>query len=433
MYTFAPRNQDYIKKMTQYLIKAPQLQKAVVSLPASKSISNRALIIYALSGGQQMPQNLSDCDDTQVILDALRDMPEEINIKAAGTAMRFMTAYLSVMQGTHVLTGTARMKERPIGILVDALRKLGADITYEGAEGYPPLRITGQTIEGGMLEIEGSVSSQYISALLMIGPVLKKGLEVKLTGDIISRPYIDLTLWMMREFGANAEWTANDTITVKPKPYVNGDYVIENDWSGASYWYEILALSSDREAQVILNGLTDGSKQGDSVVRYIFSLLGVKTVFQSKTSGKPQNVTLKCNGRCVPKLEYDFVNSPDLAQTVIVTCAALGIPFNFKGLATLKIKETDRIEAMKREMRKLGYVLHDRNDSELYWDGERCEPSMEEGIDTYNDHRMALSFAPFAMKSGSLIINNPQVVTKSYPHFWKSLQEAGFEVIVKSE
>ena len=433
MYTFAPRNQDYIKKMTQYLIKAPQLQKAVVSLPASKSISNRALIIYALSGGQQMPQNLSDCDDTQVILDALRDMPEEINIKAAGTAMRFMTAYLSVMQGTHVLTGTARMKERPIGILVDALRKLGADITYEGTEGYPPLRITGQTIEGGELEIEGSVSSQYISALLMIGPVLKKGLEVKLTGDIISRPYIDLTLWMMREFGANAEWTANDTITVKPKPYVNGDYVIENDWSGASYWYEILALSSDREAQVILNGLTDGSKQGDSVVRYIFSLLGVKTVFQSKTSGKPQNVTLKCNGRCVPKLEYDFVNSPDLAQTVIVTCAALGIPFNFKGLATLKIKETDRIEAMKREMRKLGYVLHDRNDSELFWDGERCEPSMEEGIDTYNDHRMALSFAPFAMKSGSLIINNPQVVTKSYPHFWKSLQEAGFEVIVKSE
>ncbi|MBR5747706.1 MAG: 3-phosphoshikimate 1-carboxyvinyltransferase [Prevotella sp.] len=419
--------------MTQYLIKAPQLQKAVVSLPASKSISNRALIIYALSGGQQMPQNLSDCDDTQVILDALRDMPEEINIKAAGTAMRFMTAYLSVMQGTHVLTGTARMKERPIGILVDALRKLGADITYEGTEGYPPLRITGQTIEGGELEIEGSVSSQYISALLMIGPVLKKGLEVKLTGDIISRPYIDLTLWMMREFGANAEWTANDTITVKPKPYVNGDYVIENDWSGASYWYEILALSSDREAQVILNGLTDGSKQGDSVVRYIFSLLGVKTVFQSKTSGKPQNVTLKCNGRCVPKLEYDFVNSPDLAQTVIVTCAALGIPFNFKGLATLKIKETDRIEAMKREMRKLGYVLHDRNDSELFWDGERCEPSMEEGIDTYNDHRMALSFAPFAMKSGSLIINNPQVVTKSYPHFWKSLQEAGFEVIVKSE
>jgi 3-phosphoshikimate 1-carboxyvinyltransferase len=177
----------------------------------------------------------------------------------------------------------------------------------------------------------------------------------------------------------------------------------------------------------------DGSKQGDSVVRYIFSVLGVKTTFQSKSSGKPQTVTLKCNGRKVPKMEYDFVNSPDLAQTVIVTCAALDIPFHFRGLATLKIKETDRIEAMKREMRKLGYVLHDRNDCELFWDGERCEPSLEEGIDTYNDHRMALSFAPFAMKAGSLIINDPQVVTKSYPHFWQSLQEAGFEIEVKTK
>ena len=395
--------------MTQYKITAPKLQKTMVSLPASKSISNRALIIYALSGGRQMPQNLSDCDDTKVILNALRYMPDVIDIKAAGTAMRFMTAYLSVMRGTHVLTGTARMKQRPIGILVDALRKLGADITYEGNEGYPPLRITGQDIEGGELEIEGNVSSQYISALLMIGPVLKKGLALKLTGDIISRPYIDLTLWMMREYGADAEWTSNDTITVKHKPYVNRDYVIENDWSGASYWYEMLALNGDREAEVVLNG------------------------FQSKTSGKPQNVTLKCNGRRVPKLEYDFVNSPDLAQTVIVTCAALDIPFYFKGLATLKIKETDRIEAMKREMRKLGYVLHDVNDSELYWDGERCEPSMEEGIDTYNDHRMALSFAPFAMKSGSLIINNPQVVTKSYPSFWQSLVDAGFGIEINNE
>ena len=380
-----------------------------------------------------MPENLSDCDDTQVILDALRYMPEEINIKAAGTAMRFMTAYLSVMRGTHVLTGTERMKQRPIGILVDALRKLGADISYVGKEGYPPLRITGQDIEGGELEIEGSVSSQYISALLMIGPMLKKGLELKLTGDIISRPYIDLTLWMMREYGADAEWTAADTITVNHKPYVNRDYVIENDWSGASYWYEILALSSDREAQVVLNGLKDGSKQGDSVVRYIFSLLGVKTTFQSKKSTKPQTVTIQTNGRCLPKLEYDFVNSPDLAQTFVVACAAKGVPFHFKGLSTLKIKETDRIEALKTEMRKLGYVIESRNDSELIWNGETCMPRPEQGIDTYEDHRMALAFAPYAMKAGSIIINNPQVVTKSYPGFWVSLAEAGFNVEVKSE
>lgn len=419
--------------MKQYKLTAPERLAQTIQLPASKSISNRALIIYALSGGRNLPQNLSDCDDTEVIIEALRYMPDEINIKAAGTAMRFMTAYLSVMRGTHVITGTERMQHRPIAILVDALRKLGAQIEYVGQEGFPPLKITGHKLQGGELSIPGNVSSQYISALLMIGPMLEEGLTLQLTGDIISRPYIDLTLWMMGEFGAEAKWSSADTITVAHKPYKSRDYFIESDWSGASYWYEILALSDNREAQVVLNGLKDGSKQGDSVVRYIFSLLGVKTLFQSKATTAPQTVTLKRNGRCVPKLEYDFVNSPDLAQTVIVTCAALDIPFHFKGLATLKIKETDRIEAMKREMRKLGYVLHDRNDSELYWDGERCEPSMEEGIDTYNDHRMALSFAPFAMKSGSLIINNPQVVTKSYPHFWKSLTDAGFSIEVKSE
>ena len=400
-----------------------------VNLPASKSISNRALIIHALSGGKNLPENLSDCDDTEVIIEALRSMPEEINIKAAGTAMRFMTAYLSVTPGTHVLTGTDRMKHRPIKILVDALRTLGAQIEYVGEEGYPPLRITGSTLEGGLLEIPGNVSSQYISALLMIGPVLQKGLELQLTGEIISRPYIDLTLWMMGEFGAEAEWTASDTINVKPKPYVNREYFIENDWSGASYWYEMIALSNDRDAEFKLSGLTDGSKQGDSVARYIFSLLGVKTIFESKETGKTQTVTIKRNGRCVPRLEYDFVNSPDLAQTFVVTCAAKGIPFHFKGLSTLKIKETDRIEALKREMRKLGYVLEDRNDSELIWNGECCEPRLEDGIDTYDDHRMALAFAPYALKrEAGLVINNPQVVTKSYPQYWSSLQEAGFEV-----
>ena len=419
--------------MTQYKITAPKRLNTIVTLPASKSISNRALIIYALSGGKTLPQNLSDCDDTEVIIDALRYMPDEINIKAAGTAMRFMTAFLSVMRGTHTITGTERMKHRPIGILVDALRSLGAKIDYAGEEGYPPLRITGKRLEGGTLEIAGNVSSQYISALLMIGPILKNGLELKLTGDIISRPYIDLTLWMMGEFGADAEWTANDTITVKPKPYLSREYFIENDWSGASYWYEMMALVNDGDAEIKLTGLKDGSKQGDSVVRYIFSLLGVKTVFESKKSTKPQTVTIKTNGRCVPRLEYDFVNSPDLAQTFVVTCAAKGLPFHFKGLSTLKIKETDRIEALKKEMRKLGYVIESRNDSELLWNGETCEPHMEQGIDTYEDHRMALSFAPYALKSGSIIINNPQVVTKSYPHFWKSLQEAGFEIEVISE
>ena len=399
-----------------------------VDLPASKSISNRALIIHALSGGSTLPENLSDCDDTSVIIEALRTMPEEINIKAAGTAMRFMTAYLSVTPGTHILTGTERMKHRPIGILVDALRTLGANIEYIGEEGYPPLRITGSTLKGGLLEIHGNVSSQYISALLMIGPMLKDGLTLRLLDHIISRPYIDLTLWMMGEFGAEAEWTSADTITVSPKPYKSRDYFIENDWSGASYWYEMLALNDDPESEIRLTGLMDGSKQGDSITRYIFSLLGVKTKLQSKKAGIPQTITLKKNGHCVPKLEYDFVNCPDLAQTFVVACAAMNIPFHFTGLSTLKIKETDRIEALKTEMRKLGYVVKDIDGSELLWDGERCEPSLEQGIDTYEDHRMALAFAPYAMKHNGLVINNPQVVTKSYPHYWDHLRQAGFKV-----
>lgn len=414
--------------MKQYRLTAPCRLEATISLPASKSISNRALIIYALSGGKNMPSNLSDCDDTEVIINALRNMPKEIDIKAAGTAMRFMTAYLSVMEGTHILTGTERMKHRPISILVDALRKLGANIEYVGTEGYPPLRITGQSLNGGLLEIPGNVSSQYISALLMIAPMLKEGMTLHLLGDIISRPYIDLTLWMMGEFGADAEWFSNDTIVVKPQPYKSRDYFIESDWSGASYWYEMMALCADKRSEVKLTGLMDGSKQGDSTTRYIFSLLGVKTQFESKQAGIAQTVTLKQNGRCVPKLEYDFINSPDLAQTFVVTCAAKGIPFHFKGLSTLKIKETDRIKALKTEMRKLGYVLQDHNNSELIWDGERCDPSFEQGIDTYEDHRMALAFAPYALLHDKLIINNPQVVTKSYPHYWEDLRLAGFTI-----
>ncbi len=426
MRNFAPYIRQ--KSMKQYRLTAPRRLDMTVDLPASKSISNRALIIHALSGGSTLPENLSDCDDTSVIIEALRTMPEEINIKAAGTAMRFMTAYLSVTPGTHILTGTERMKHRPIGILVDALRTLGANIEYIGEEGYPPLRITGSTLKGGLLEIHGNVSSQYISALLMIGPMLKDGLTLRLLDHIISRPYIDLTLWMMGEFGAEAEWTSADTITVNPKPYKSRDYFIENDWSGASYWYEILALNGDPESEIRLTGLMDGSKQGDSITRYIFSLLGVKTKLQSKKAGIPQTITLKKNGHCVPKLEYDFVNCPDLAQTFVVACAAMNIPFHFTGLSTLKIKETDRIEALKTEMRKLGYVVKDIDGSELLWDGERCEPSLEQGIDTYEDHRMALAFAPYAMKHNGLVINNPQVVTKSYPHYWDHLRQAGFKV-----
>lgn len=418
--------------MTQYTITAPSRLQYTAKLPASKSISNRALIIHALTGGGMLPENLSNCDDTEVIVAALKDNPYEINIKAAGTAMRFMTAFLAVKEGEeHVLTGTERMKHRPIGILVDALRFLGADIEYVGEEGFPPLRIRGKRLEGGLLEVPGNISSQYISALLMIGPVLNNGLTLQLTGDIISRPYIDLTLWTMREFGADAEWSNFETIEVRPQPYKERQYYIENDWSGASYWYEMVALSKDDEATVQLEGLIDGSKQGDSSLRYIFSLLGVKTQFQATKQGVPSVVTIKKSGRCVPRLEYDFVNAPDLTQTFVVTCALLNVPFHFTGLSTLKIKETDRIEALKKEMRKLGYIIKDVNGSELIWDGERCEPNMADGIDTYEDHRMALAFAPAAFCTGQLRINNPKVVTKSYPNYWDDLLQCGFHIEVK--
>lgn len=421
----------------KYIIKAPSQLNANINLPASKSISNRALIIHAMAGGNIQPSNLSDCDDTEVIIRALANMPEVIDIKAAGTAMRFMTAFLSATDGEHSITGTERMKNRPIGVLVNALRYLGAEITYEEKEGFPPLHIKGHALEGGHLEIVGNISSQYISALLLIGPILKKGLELKLTGEIASRPYIDLTLWTMQEFGAEAEWTDVDTIVVKPKPYKERPYLIENDWSASSYWYEMMALNANPDSIIRLEGLMDGSKQGDSVVKYIFSLLGVKTEFANKSndeeedtqhfSNTPTTVTLKAHRCLLPRLDYDFTGSPDLAQTFVVCCCLMGVKFKFTGLASLKIKETDRIEALKKELRKVGYVIKDENDNTLIWDGERCEPT-HEPIDTYEDHRMAMAFAPIAFKLPSLEINNPEVVSKSYPHFWEDLKKVGFEI-----
>lgn len=411
----------------QYKITAPERIQATINLPASKSISNRVLMIHALAGGDTLPDNLSDCDDTEVIIRALAAMPYEIDIKAAGTAMRFMTAYLSVTEGKHLLTGTDRMKRRPIAPLVNALRYLGADIRYAGETGFPPLIINGKTLEGGRLEVPGNISSQYISALLMIGPALKEGLELHLMGEIISRPYIDLTLWTMQEFGAEAEWTDMDIITVRPQVYKSHPYLIENDWSASSYWYEMLALQGTSGSSIKLKGLTDGSKQGDSVVKYLFSLLGVKTTFDNKEEGQPTTVTLTRHRCLLPRLDYDFTGSPDLAQTFVVTCALLDIPFTFTGLASLKIKETDRIEALKTEMKKLGYLIKDENNNTLRWEGERCTPSLQP-IDTYEDHRMALAFAPAACRFPGLRINNPGVVSKSYPHYWDDLRKAGFNI-----
>ena len=410
-----------------YDITPPAVLRQSITLPASKSISNRALIIHALSGGDILPENLSDCDDTNVMISALRDMPYEIDIKAAGTAMRFMTAYLSVTPGEHLLTGTERMKLRPIENLVNALRSLGADIEYLGETGFPPLKIKGRPLKGGMINIPGNVSSQYISALLMIAPMMKQGLTLKLGGDILSRPYIDLTLAMMNDYGAGAEWVDVDTVHVKPNGYTSRPYYIENDWTAASYWYEMMALTADDDAKIRLAGLMDVSSQGDTIVKYIFSLLGVKTLFEIKNKRVPCTVTLRRSGLHLPRLDFDFSNSPDLAQTVVCACCGMGIEFDFTGLSTLKIKETDRIEAMKTELRKLGFVVYSKNDNELIWDGERCEPTFEP-IDTYEDHRMPMAFAPLALKINGIKINNPEVVSKSYPRFWEHLKLCGYSL-----
>lgn len=391
---------------------------ATIQLPSSKSISNRALIINALGKGTYQLRNLSECDDTQVMIRALsRQSGDVIDIMAAGTAMRFLTAYLSVVPGKHVITGTQRMQQRPIQVLVDALRELGADINYLKNEGFPPLQITGSTLNKDNICLPGNISSQYISALLMIAPTLPDGLSIKLTGNVISRPYINLTLQLMKEFGAKAYWESDDLLKVESHPYHSIPYYIESDWSAASYWYQIAALSN--EATIILPGLYENSYQGDSKVAELFNLLGVKTHYEDNT------VKLTKQPMSIHKLEYDFVNQPDLAQTFVVTCALLDIPFRFTGLQSLKIKETDRIAALIKEMHKLGYIIQEIDNSCLTWNGERCEKTFQ-AIDTYEDHRMAMAFAPACLKLTDISINHPQVVSKSYPRFWENLQAAGF-------
>lgn len=407
----------------RYQFSAPSAVKATIQLPASKSISNRALIIHALSKGGDVLSNLSDCDDTRVMIKALTEGNEVIDILAAGTAMRFLTAYLSATSGTHTITGTQRMQQRPIQLLVNALRDLGARIEYTGTEGYPPLRISGTTLSGPEITLKGNVSSQYISALLMIGPVLKNGLHLHLTGEIISRPYIHLTLQLMKDFGASAEWVSDHSISVKPQPYHSVPFTVESDWSAASYWYQIVALSS--EAEIELTGLFHNSYQGDSRGAEVFARLGVETVFTE------QGVRLRKRGVRVQRLDEDFIDIPDLAQTFVVTCALLNIPFRFTGLQSLKIKETDRIAALKAELAKLGYLLRDENDSILIWDGERCEPQEVPVIKTYEDHRMAMAFAPAAICCPEIGIAEPQVVSKSYPRYWEDLRQAGFRIVAE--
>ncbi|MBO4611953.1 MAG: 3-phosphoshikimate 1-carboxyvinyltransferase [Bacteroidaceae bacterium] len=411
-------------------IKRSLAVRTEINLPASKSISNRALIINALSHSEMEPQNLSDCDDTRVMIAALRNMPEVIDIGAAGTAMRFLTAYLCVTPGVHTITGTERMRHRPIGILVNALRQLGADVQYEGEEGFPPLRIEGRNdLEGGNVVMAADVSSQFLSALLMIGPTLKCGLTLKLTGRIASRPYLEMTMQMMRTFGAKVEWESDDTICVEHGNYTPTPYVIENDWSAASYWYEVVSLTNDPGAWVELPGLPIDSLQGDSCVRLIFDELGVGTQECVCTSGQ-KGIRLYKQGKETDYLNCDFTDCPDLAQTIAVTCALKEIPYCLSGVESLRIKETDRLAAVRNELDVLGYRLKE-SDCCLEWGGFYSHDESETElpvIHTYEDHRMAMAFAPACCKRPQVRILNPAVVSKSYPSFWNDMEKAGFNV-----
>ncbi len=404
--------------MKQYkLIYSPNNNFIVeAKLPASKSIANRALVIAALCGAEINLNNISDCDDTQAVIKAFSSNEEVKNIGAAGTAMRFLTAYYAISSETVIMTGTERMKNRPISILVDALRSLGADIDYVEKEGYPPLKINGKKLSGGDLYIKGDVSSQYLSAILMVAPYMENGLRLIIKGDLVSKPYLQMTLSLMESFGVSYMWNDN-IIEIEPSEYKPINFTVENDWSAASYWYSVVALSENKSVK--LKYLSSNSLQGDSKLVELYKSLGVETEFTE------EGIVLSRNKGINLPICYDISlkEQPDLAQTLVVSCLLLNVNFRFSGLENLKIKETDRIAALIIECKKLGYNIKEEECGVLSWSGEKCAPANEIVIKTYEDHRMAMAFAPAVIKLNEISISEPDVVSKSYPAFWKEFQK----------
>lgn len=396
-----------------------------ISLPASKSICNRVLTIVALSDGVGDVYNVSDCDDTNAIINAItmhKKGEKYINIGAAGTAMRFMTAMLALRtKATVTIDGSARMRKRPIKELVDVLCQLGAKIEYAGeSDSCPPLLIHQAPMRGGTVSINGSISSQYISALMMIAPGLSDGLTINITGGLVSRPYVEMTAAIMRDFGAQVLCTDNQ-ITIKQGDYQSRTYSVENDWSAASYWYEIRSLIPD--VNLRLASLHKNSTQGDSKVAEIFKLFGVETEYTS------DGVLLTYNPKSVAeRIDIDLQNQPDLAQTIVVTACLKGIPFRISGLSTLRIKETDRISALISQLAKLGYTVRETEDATLESDSVRRSCDKTPAIETFDDHRMAMAFAPASIVVPGITIEDAEVVSKSYPKYWEHLKLIGFNL-----
>jgi 3-phosphoshikimate 1-carboxyvinyltransferase len=393
--------------------------KGDIHLPGSKSESNRALILQAMAKGLVQIHNLSQAQDTQVLQQLLAGNPETMDVGHAGTAMRFLAAYLAFRPEDRLLTGSARMQERPMGPLVDALRAMGADIACLGREGYPPLLIFGRNAKFRASEVTlpGNISSQFISALLLIAHAQPDGLRIRLQGSVTSRPYIEMTLALLGKFGIAHTWQG-DTITVPRQHLRAGTYAVEADWSAASYWYCMAALH--RGTSLRLHGLGRDSLQGDSVVAAKMADLGVQTLWQKDV------LVLAGGGQVAQKIDWDFTDCPDLAQGLIVAVAALGVEATFTGLHSLRIKETDRIAALQAELRKFGMALVE-GDAEWRLVGT-FRPAAA-AIATYGDHRMAMAFAPLALVCPELEIEDPAVVGKSYPGFWEDLRAVGFEVV----
>ena len=394
-----------------------------IQLPASKSESNRALIIAALCSGNVQLSNLSEARDTQTMQRLLQSKEEVMDVLDAGTTMRFLTAYFAVTGQQKVLTGTPRMQQRPVGILVDALKTLGAQIEYLNNEGYPPHKITGPFQQKtNKLSIRGDVSSQYISALLMAAPALPQGLELQLTGKVGSRPYIEMTLQLMERFGVKAHWEGDVISVPAGQTYTANTYQVESDWSGASYWLSLVALAE--KAEINLLGLRQDSLQGDIRILDIMEPVGVG---HSWEGGKLRLVKQEAAN----SISVDFTHCPDLAQTVAVACAAKGISGRFTGLESLRIKETDRIAALQNELAKIGAELTESATGTWELSPSQELPAGPVQFHTYDDHRMAMAFAPLATVL-PVVIEEPSVVQKSYPRYWQNLESAGFHLQMES-
>jgi len=418
------------------LSKKSKSAHGTVQLTGSKSECNRALVIEALSNGKVKVENISDAADTVTLCEVLSLKSEAnsqnsdsrlstqdlrlVNIGPAGTAMRFLTAYFTLQEGEVILTGSERMKQRPIGVLVDALRQLGAHIEYEEKEGFPPLKLKGSFEQlTSKISIKGNISSQYITALLLIAARLPLGLELHIEGDLTSRPYVEMTLAMLEQAKIQHQWEGN-VITISHQEFATTILPVEPDWSAASYWYAIAALAD--EAELFLPGLTQYSLQGDSVITEIMANFGITSQF------KDGGVHLQKEVKPIFRKIFDLKECPDLAQTIIVVCAALGHEATFTGLETLKIKETDRVKALQNELAKIGVKLIEKGQVYKLDCSEKLIPERV-FINTYEDHRMAMAFAPLALLIPEVEIEDAMVVEKSYPAFWTDLKKVGFDVV----